>query len=91
VNLLGLIVGAVYCGITLYMLMILLRWLGPYIQLDFYDSHLRWIAACVDPLLRAIRKIAPAVGPIDLGPLIALLLLWFARTVATSALLRTQI
>ncbi|MDZ4858792.1 MAG: YggT family protein [Candidatus Hydrogenedentes bacterium] len=90
-NLSGLILGAVYSGITLYMLLVLLRWLGPYIQLDFYDSRLRWIAAIVDPLLRFIRKIAPAVGPVDLGPLIALLLLWFARTVAVRAIAGSQL
>jgi len=86
VNLQGPIVGALYCGITLYMLMILVRWFGPYIQLDFYDSRLRWIASAVDPLLRTIRKLAPAFGPVDIGPLFAILLLWIVRTVAVGAL-----
>ncbi|NUM56548.1 MAG: YggT family protein [Candidatus Hydrogenedentes bacterium] len=80
---LGAMIGsAIYSGFTLYMLLILVRWLGPYIELDFYDTRLRWIARAVDPLLRAIRGIVPAVGPMDVGPLIAVLLLWLIRTVA---------
>lgn len=77
-----MIVMAVYSGITLYMLLILVRWFGPYLELDFYDTRLRWIARAVDPLLRAIRNVVPAVGPMDLGPLIAVLLFWIVREVA---------
>ncbi len=81
-----MIVMAIYSGITLYMLLILVRWLGPYLELDFYDSRLRWIARAVDPLLRAIRGVVPAVGPMDLGPLIAVLLFWIVREVAVRAI-----
>lgn len=80
-----MIVAAIYSGFTLYMLLILVRWLGPYLELDFYDVRLRWIARVVDPLLRAIRNIVPAVGPMDLGPLIAVLAFWIAREVAVRA------
>jgi uncharacterized protein YggT (Ycf19 family) len=64
------------------MLLVLVRWLGPYLELDFYDSRLRWIPKAVDPLLRTIRGVVPSVGPLDAGPLIAVLLLWLIRTVA---------
>jgi uncharacterized protein YggT (Ycf19 family) len=77
---------AVYSGFTLYMLLILVRWLGPHLELDFYDVRLRWIARAVDPLLRTIRNAVPAVGPMDLGPLIAVLLFWIAREVAVRAI-----
>ena len=77
-----MIVAAIYAGFTLYMLLILVRWLGPYLELDFYDVRLRWIARAVDPLLRGIRNVVPAIGPMDLGPLIAVLLFWIAREVA---------
>ena len=78
----AMIVAAVYSGFTLYMLLILVRWFGPYLELDFYDVRLRWIARAVDPLLRGIRNFVPAVGPMDLGPLIAVLLFWIVREVA---------
>ena len=71
-----------YSGITLYMLLVLVRWFGPYLELDFYDTRLRWIARAVDPFLRTIRNVVPAVGPMDLAPLIAVLVLWMARSVA---------
>ena len=85
VNAGAIIVSAIYSGITLYMLLILVRWFGPFLELDFYDTRLRWIARAVDPLLRTIRGVVPAVGPIDLGPLVAVLLLWMVRTVAVAA------
>lgn len=75
----------IHSVLTLYMLLILVRWFGPYIQLDFYDARLRWIAALVDPFLRSIRSLAPALGPVDLAPLLALLALWVVRTIAVNA------
>ena len=82
----ALAASAVYSGITLYMLLVLTRWLGPFLELDFYDARLRWIARGVDPLLRAVRRALPPVGPIDAGPPVAILLLWIARTIAVGPL-----
>ena len=78
----AIIVNAIYSGITLYMLLVLIRWFGPHLELDFYDTRLRWIARAVDPLLRFIRRVVPPMGPFDVGPLVAVLFLWFVRTVA---------
>ena len=73
-------------GMTLYMLLILIRWLGSYLELDFYDSRLRWIPRAVDPLLRIIRKTLPPLGPFDAGPVLALLGLWLVRECAVRIL-----
>lgn len=78
----AVIESAIYSTFTLYMLLVLVRWLGPYLELDFYDTRLRWIARAVDPLLRTVRSVMPPVGPIDFGPLVTVLLLWMARSVA---------
>ncbi|MBM3288535.1 MAG: YggT family protein [Candidatus Hydrogenedentes bacterium] len=81
----AMIVAALYSGITLYMLLVLVRWFGPFLELDFYDTRLRWIARAVDPLLRAVRGVVPPIGPMDAAPLVTVLLLWFVRTVAVGA------
>ena len=88
INIADVFASAVYSGFTLYMLLILVRWLGPFLELDFYDARLRWIGHAVDPVLRGVRRVAPAIGPFDAGPIIALLLLWLFRTVAVDILLR---
>ena len=88
VDIASIFVSAAYNGITLYMLLIIVRWLGPFLELDFYDARLRWIGRAVDPVLRGVRRVAPPIGPFDAGPVIALLLLWLFRTVAIEVLIR---
>ena len=85
-DLVAIVPRAAYSIFTLYMLLILVRWFGPYLELDFYDTRLRWIAQLVDPVLRAIRKLLPPLGPIDLAPLVALLAIWFVRQTTVVAL-----
>lgn len=70
---------AVYSLLTLYMMLVLLRWLASYLELDLYSARWRWIPQCVDPLVKPIRRALPALGPVDFGPLAALIALWFAR------------
>ncbi len=68
-------------AITLYMLAILLRWLGPWIEVDFYRRALRWIPRITDPLLNLVRRMLPAMGPMDWGPMASLMLVWMVRIV----------
>jgi YggT family protein len=70
------LVGAV---LTLYMLAILLRWLGPWIDLDLHRGPARWIPKITDPLVGFIRKHLPPLGPMDWAPLAAVVLLWIVR------------
>lgn len=75
---------AVYSVITLYMLLILVRWLGAYLELDLY-GRLRWVRRLTDPLLDLLRRVVPPMGPIDLSPLAALGLLWLLRIILVRA------
>ncbi len=79
-----LLIRLVYSLMTLYMLVILLRWLGPWLNLDL-ERH-KWIPRVTDPLIRRIRTILPNLGPVDFSPIAALLLVWFLRTVAVQML-----
>jgi len=86
-DMLALIVRAVYAVGTLYMMAILLRWLGPWLDLDLYSRRLAWIRIITDPLINAIRGVLPTLGPMDFAPLIALLTVWIARTLVVGMLL----
>ena len=70
--------AVVHC-FTLYMLLILLRWTGPWLELDLYGGRLRWIPQLTDPLFNQMRRILPAMGPVDFAPLASLLIVWLVR------------
>jgi YggT family protein len=74
---------AVFSLCTLYMMVILLRWLAPYLQVDVHRPRLRWIPALADPLIIAMRRILPVLGPFDFSPIAAILLVWVIRGLVT--------
>jgi len=88
---------AANAAFTFYMMMILLRWLAPYLQLDMDSPRVRWISRLTDPFIRAMRKIAvekmllPRFGLIDYGPILALLALWVARAIVVAMLARVTV
>ena len=78
----------VFALLTLYMLMILLRWFGSYISIDVETGRLSWIPRLTDPLIARIRRILPSMGPVDFGPIAALVIVWFVREVTVGVILR---
>lgn len=77
----------VYSTATLYMLFILLRWLAPHLQWDMGNLIGRLIAHITDPLLNAVRRTLPAMGPFDFAPLASVLLIMIGREIATTLFL----
>lgn len=71
--------ASVYSAITLYMMMILLRWTSPFLSLDMHHIRLRWIPPLTDPLLNLIRRLLPPMGFADWTPVAAVLILWVIR------------
>lgn len=76
----ALAIRAVYSLMTLYMMLILLRWLAPWLQIDLYRPRLRWVRTITDPLIDQLRKYLPLRGPFDFAPLAAVFAVWLART-----------
>lgn len=72
----------VFSVLTLYMMMILLRWFGPWLEVDTDAGRLAWIGRATEPLIQRVRRILPPMGPVDFGPLAALFLVWLARSMA---------
>ena len=81
-----LILRGVYSGMTLYMMLILVRWLAPWLEVDLHGPKLRWLPRAVDPLINLMRRILPAMGPMDFGPLSALLAVWLLRVILVERL-----
>lgn len=80
---------AVFSIFTLYMVLILLRWFGPWIEVNTNAGRLGWIGRITEPLIQQIRRVLPPMGPVDFGPIATLFLVWLVRTVAV-ALLMTE-
>jgi len=75
----------VWSGLTLYMLVILVRWAAPFLELDLRSRRLRWISRATDPLfdwLRGLLRLVGSLGPMDFTPLAALFLVWLVRAMA---------
>jgi len=68
-------------GLTLYMMAILLRWLAPWLELDLQGPWLRWIPRITDPLVNLMRRVLPPMGPMDWGPIAAVVSVWVVRLV----------
>ena len=82
-----MLIRGVFSLYTLYMLAILLRWFGPYLELDTDSGKWRFIGGITDPLINTIRGFLPQMGPVDLGPLFTLLFIWLLRQVSVWVLI----
>jgi len=70
----------VYSACTLYMVLVLIRWASPVLQIELEVGRLAWIKKVTDPAINSMRKVFPTIGPLDLSPVAVLFALWFART-----------
>jgi len=78
---------AVHSLLTIYMILILLRWFGPRLSLVTDAGRLRWISLLTDPLIGRLRKLLPAMGPIDFGPIAAFFVAFMVRELSMMILL----
>lgn len=81
IDLPNLSIRIVYALTTLYMLLILFRWLAAYLEFDVDYGRYRWISRLTDPLLNRVRAVLPSLGPADFAPPAVVLTLWIARTI----------
>lgn len=75
-----------YTLLTLYMMLILLRWIGSALSLDFESRRWSWILRLTDPLIERLREALPNMGPFDFAPVAALFIVWFVRILSVRIL-----
>ncbi len=86
ISLQGLPARVAYAVFTLYMMVILLRWASPYLQLDLYDRRLRWVKTSTDPLVNLVRRYIPTLGPFDFSIFVSLLVVYVVREITVGIL-----
>lgn len=67
---------------SLYLLIVLLRFILQLVRADFYNPLSQFIVRATHPLLRPLRRIIPSVGGIDLSSLVLALLVQMALMAA---------
>lgn len=73
--------------LTLYMLLILLRWCGGPLELDFNRGYWRWIPRLTEPFVNRVRRILPSMGPMDFGPIAAIFAVWVVKMIVLHVML----
>jgi YggT family protein len=62
---------------------VVISWLVAFGVLNTYNqfarSIIRAMTALTEPVFRQIRRVIPAMGGLDLSPLIVLILIWFLQ------------
>ncbi|MGB0096866.1 MAG: YggT family protein [Solirubrobacteraceae bacterium] len=76
--------------IVLIFIYILLNWvfsMGMRVPYSRYsDAILNFLRDVVEPYLRIFRRFIPPIGMFDLSPIIAIILLYFVRTIVVNAI-----
>ncbi len=73
---------AIFSITTLYMILILLRWFGPWLEINTDAGRLAWVGRLTEPVIQRVRRLLPPMGPLDFGPIATLFAVWLLRTIA---------
>ena len=85
----GSIASFVDVFITVYILLILVYVLSSWIRLPYnpwLNRVQRFLYDVCEPYLRLFRRVLPPLGPIDLSPVVAIIVLYVIRSVVVRAL-----
>jgi len=85
---LGQLLGTV---IHIYVFIIIAAAIISWVNPDPFNPIVRFLYGITDPVLRRIRKFIPVIGGIDVSPIVAILLLEFARYLIVGSLIELGI
>ena len=60
---------------TLYFWVIIIRVLSSWVHPDPFSPVMQFLLKATDPVLEPVRRIIPPLGPLDISPVVVLLLL----------------
>lgn len=66
---------------ALYSLAVVARVLLPLVGMSYLHPVMRFLYDVTEPLLAPIRRRLPQTGPLDLSPLVLILILWLVEQV----------
>jgi YggT family protein len=85
------ILGWIIFGLlSIYMLLITIRIVFSWGMVSYTNRVMRFLVNTTEPLLGPLRRIVPMLGPMDISPIVALLILWLFRTAVAGTLLASS-
>lgn len=86
-NFLAAIAKVLHLGLTVYMWIIIARAVISWVNLDPYNSIVRFLYAITEPVLYSIRRRVPTnFGGFDFSPVIVILAIIFLQTFVVDSL-----
>ena len=74
-NLLSALAQLLQMVFQVYTLILIVRVLVSWVNPDPFNPVMQFLNRATDPVLEPLRRVIPPIGPFDLSPLVALLLL----------------
>lgn len=66
---------------ALFRLALYVRIISSWVKISPWSRWIRWSYVLTEWLLRPLRQVVPTMGPLDVTPIVALLLLWALQSV----------
>jgi YggT family protein len=82
-------VGHVISGLlSIYLILIIARVIFSWAQLSYRNRVMRFLIDTTEPLLGPLRRRLPPLGPFDISPIVAMVIIWFLLAAVAGTLLR---
>ncbi len=78
------LIGFIRFVFELYTVILLVRVLLSWFQVDPYNPLVRLLYQLTEPLLAPIRRLLPSAGPFDFSPIVALILVMVVEQLVIS-------
>jgi len=83
------VLGFILYGLlSIYLLLIMIRVIFSWAMLSYSNRVMRFLVDATEPLLGPLRRMLPRLGPFDISPLVAILIVWLFQQAIAGTLLR---
>jgi YggT family protein len=83
------VLGFILYGlISIYILLVFMRIIFSWGMVSYTNRVMRFLVNTTEPLLGPLRRMIPPLGPMDISPIIAFLILWLFQAAIAGTLLR---
>jgi YggT family protein len=83
------VLGFILYGlISIYILLVFMRIIFSWGMVSYTNPVMRFLVNATEPLLGPLRRIIPPLGPFDISPIVAFLILWLFQAAIAGTLLR---
>jgi YggT family protein len=77
-----------YGALDILKLLILIRVIFSWAMISYSNRVMRFLVKSTEPLIGPLRQVLPLLGPIDISPIVAWLIIWLFQTAIMGTLLQ---